>query len=297
MRVPQRGRAILRRLSAHDAIGAFRPGDFVLTSNSAGLARLLGWATGSKINHAGIIVDPLGAVVEANPSLLADARAFRMTSVADYLKAGKPCWIGYVELREGSRQDVVAYIEHLVRAQGVLSATGQLWQALHAILSIAPRAWTRRVAWLRPLHATLDRHALIIREEHCYSSGELVARALERGGFIWDCDPAHVTPADLFERYHLADAPVRLTPKSLSALRSRERVTVGRRELSGERATITHFAPRTTRGATVLAEAPRQQEPPQEGMRALLHLGVLMAAGLAVIGVIEEMLRGTASDA
>jgi hypothetical protein len=297
MRVPQRGRAILRRVSAHDAIGAFRPGDFVLTSNSAGLARLLGWATGSRINHAGVIVDPLGAVVEANPSLFVEARAFRMTSVADYLKAGKPCWIGYVELREGSRQDVVAYVEHLVRAQCVLSATGQLWQALHAILGIAPRAWTRRVAWLRPLHATLDRHAFILREEHCYSSGELVARALERGGFIWDCDPAHVTPADLFERYYLADAPVQLTPKPLSALRSRERITAGRRELPGERATITQFTPRTMRGTTVLAEAPSPERPAQEGMRALLHLGVVMAAGLAVIRVIEEMLRSAAGDA
>jgi hypothetical protein len=287
----------LRRLSAHDGVRVFRPGDFLLTSSDAGLARLLGWATGHTINHAGIIVDPTGAVVEANPTLLADARMFQLTTVADYLKAGKPCWIGYVELREGSRQDVVAYAHHLLVANGRVSGSGQLWQALQTVLSVAPRAWTRRAPWLRPLHHLFDRHALVVHEEHYFSSGEFVARALERGGFIWDRDPAHVTPADLFERYHLADAPVRLAPKSLRMVRSVERVMGGERGAQGSPATITRLAARPTRGATALVEDPHSDEPLHMGVRALVHVGVFMAAGLAVISVIEEMLRDTARNA
>jgi hypothetical protein len=296
MRVPQRGRAILRRLSAHEAVRAFRPGDFLLTSSDAGLARLLGWATGSTINHAAVIMDPMGTVIEANPTLLESGKALRLTTVADYLNAGKPCWIGYVELREGSRQDVVAYVEHLFRAQSPVSASGQLWQALHTIVAVAPRAWTKRSSWLRPLYGALDRHALIVREEHCFASAELVARALERGGFIWDRDPAHVTPADLFERYHHTDAPVAISRKPISIQRGAARVAVSRREPSGRGATITPLPARTTRGATALAEAPSQDEQAQMGMRALLQVGVLMAAGLAVLGVLEEVLRGGPSD-
>jgi hypothetical protein len=280
----------------HDAVLAFRPGDFLLTSSDAGLARLLGWATGSQINHAGVIMDPMGTVVEANPTLLDGGRALRLTTIADYLKAGKPCWIGYVELREGSRQDVVAFVEHLFRAQSPASASGQLWQALHTIIAVAPRAWSRHTSWLRPLHSALDQHALVVREEHCYASAELVARALERGGFIWDRDPAHITPADLFERYHHVDAPVAIEPKPISIPHSAARATASRRVQAGRSATITSLPARTIRGTTALAEAPQQDEQALTGMRALLQVGVLMAAGLAVIGVLEEMLHGGPRD-
>src|SRR5260221_1509829 len=118
MRVPQRGRAILRRLSPHEPVQAFRPGDFVLTASDGGLARTLGWASGSAINHAGLIVDPLGSVIEANPELLSGGRLYRLTTISDYLNAGQPCWIGYVELREGTRQEVVDCAEHLLHEHG-----------------------------------------------------------------------------------------------------------------------------------------------------------------------------------
>src|SRR5262249_7355119 len=182
MRVPQRGRAILRRLSAHGPVPAFRPGDFLLTSSDGGLARLLGWATGGALNHAALITDPLGTVAEATPAFLADPHPFRVSSVSHYLRAGKPCWIGYVELREGTRQDVIGYAEHLLRAQSSGILAGRIWQALHTLLGIAPRSWMERAKWLAALHRFLDRHAIVLREEHAFASGELVARALERGG-------------------------------------------------------------------------------------------------------------------
>ena len=298
MRVPQRGRAILRRLSAYDTVRAFRPGDFLLTRSDLGLALLQGWATGGALNHAALIVDPLGTLVEANPSFLSDARAYRYSSVASYLEAGKPCWVGYVELREGTRQDVVAFAEHLLRAHGINSLSGRLALALHTICSVAPRARTARHPWLHGLRDFFDRHALVLREEHCYASGELVARALERGGFIWDRDPAHVTPDDLFQRYYHPDvAPV--TPMPLTRLRLRQagaRALPPLHERTG-RGAISQFAPRARRsggairGATALSELPSRRESPEAGMHALLQLGIMTAAGLAVIGVFEELLH------
>jgi hypothetical protein len=273
---------------------AFRPGDFVLTVSEGGLARLQGWATAADINHAAIIVDPLGAVVEANPLLIGDPRSARVSSVAQYVRAGKPCWIGYVELREGTRQDVVGFVEHLAYSQARVSPFGRLCLTLHTALCVAPRALTANVARLRPVADFLDRHELTIRAEHSYSSGELVARALERGGFIWDRDPSHITPRDLFERFHFADEPVSPRPTSLAAERGKRRKPTGAPTSDRQAAVISQFAPRSTVGANALAEQPDTENSPEVGMRALLHLGIFMAAGLAVIGVLEEVLRGGA---
>jgi hypothetical protein len=288
MRVPQRGRAILRRLSAHEAMRVFRPGDFLLTCSDGGLARLQGWASGGPLNHAAVIIDPLGSVVEANPTLVRDARPFRLTTIAEYLQAGKPCWIGYVELREGTRQDVAGYAEHLLRAGGSSSLSGRLWLALHTLFGIAPRTWAARVPWLAGVHGFLDDHAVVLREEHCFASGELVARALERGGFIWERDPAYVTPADLFASFHHLDAilePVQLTERRRAGMR--------RAPSTGARAfaPITSFAPRGVRGANALREDPQEVEAPQVGIQALARVGVFMAAGLAVIGLVEETIK------
>ena len=291
MRVPQRGRALVRRLSPHETVRAFRPGDFVLTVSDGGLARLQGWATAAEINHAAIITDPLGTVVEANPQLLGDARAARVSSVADFVRSGKPCWIGYVELREGTRQDVVAFVDHLSRSQTQITPTGRMWLALHTALCIAPRAISAKIPMLAPLHRFLDRHALLIREEHSYLSGELVARALERGGFIWDRDPSHITPQDLFLRYHFSDEPVAFPPTSIAAERGKRRKVASAPTQSQQVGAISRFTPRPTSGANALAEQPDTLSSPEVGMRALLHLGIFMAAGLAVIGVLEELVR------
>lgn len=293
MRVPQRGRAVLRRLSAHEPVRAFRPGDFLLTSSGGGLARLTGWATGEQLNHAAVIIDPLGTVVEANPALASDPRAFRLASVGDYLAKGKPCWIGYVELREGSRQDVAGYAEHLLRARVVSGPSGRLWLALHTAFGVAPHVWCARIRWLAPLGAFLDRHALVIREEHCFSAAELVARALERGGFIWDRDPASVTPADLFHRFHHIDdlpAPVQIE-------RHRRTAAPRRSRQPASQAAITPFARRGVRGATALSEAPQAAAAPQAGIKALAQVGVFMAAALALVGVVEEAIKLLVRDA
>jgi hypothetical protein len=293
MRVPQRGRAVLRQLSAHDATRTFRAGDFLLTASSGGLARLQGWATGCELNHAAVIIDPLGSVVEANPLFSRNSRPFRLTTISEYLRAGKPCWIGYVELREGTRQDVAAYSGHLLSVGSASSThplSSRVWLALHTLFGVAPRYWTSRVRQLAGAHRFLDNHALVPREAHCFSSGELVARALERGGFIWACDAAYVTPADLFASFHHIDAdlePVRHDT---------------RRKMNFRRATLSptqpsaRFATYGVRGANALSEEPQELDAPPAGIQALAHVGVLMAASLALIGLLEEVIKLAARE-
>jgi hypothetical protein len=293
MRVPQRGRAILRQLSARDSARGFRPGDFLLTTSDGALAKLQGWATGCELNHAALIIDQLGTVVEANPSLLRDARPFRLASVKDYLGAGKPCWIGYVELREGSRQDVAAYAQHLLRGQKDGSATGRAWLALHTLFGIAPRALTGRVPWLNGLFHLLNDHAVVVREEHCYLAGELVARALERGGFIWESDPAYVTPADLLTSFHQLDAV--LEPLQFTSRRATSRIAASaapRRDPVGSALAAAEW----TRNAGLVPAAFADVDASQAGIQALARVGVLMAASLAVIGLVEETIRFVARD-
>ncbi len=290
MRVPLRGRAILRRVTPHDGVRAYRPGDFVLTSSEGGSATLLGMATASDLNHAAIIVDAFGTTVEANPNLIEDPRAFRTSSVADYLRAGRPVWIGYVELREGSRDAVVAYVEHLVRSRAASGLGARLLLALHALVALAPRTLAARFNRTKALAAYLDEHGLVIRGEHCFSSAELVARALERGGFVWDRDPANVTPAYLFERFALRE-PAPVTPMPLHRLRPPSQSA--RR---GTSAPVTRFAPRATRGANALAAEPHRDAQPQPGLRALLKVGMLAAVGLTAITVVEELLSELVRD-
>ena len=175
---------------------------------------------------------------------------------------------------------------------GTISLSGRVWMALHTLLNIAPRALASRYAGLRGMRDVLESHAVVLREEHCYAAAELVARALERGGFIWDRDPAHVTPAELFRRYHLAE-PRRSHPSRrcrLHVCASGGRTRPGHGATRGNARGDPPFAPRGVRGATALAELPRNQEAPQKGLHALLQVGVLAAAGLMVIGMLEELI-------
>jgi hypothetical protein len=289
MQVPQRGRAIVRKLSSQEPLQSFRPGDFLLTRSGGFLARIFGWATGSKLNHAALIVDPLGTVVEVTPSLVVPGQAFRISSVGEYLRSGAPCWVGYVELAGGTRQDVMSYAQHFVRARCETSLSSRLFLALYMLLGIGPHAWTAKVRWLNWLHTRMSPHMLVLREGYTYTSSEFVARALERGGFIWERDPALITPHSLFEQYHPEDRPA-MPERTLIRLRKRQK-PAAQTAAPRQPGIVTPFAPRAIRGATALAEEPRRAESAPEGTWALVQVGIIVAAGLAMIGILEEVLR------
>jgi hypothetical protein len=298
MRVSQRGRAILRQLPTDAVLGArdpaervqtFRPGDFLLTSSSGGLARLLGYATASKINHAAVIIDPQGTVIEASPFLFRKDRAFRISSVSHYRRAGRPCWIGYVEVREGSRQEVAGYAEHLWRASRTVSISGRFWLVLHTLCSTAPRTYAARFRGASALHHFFEHRSVVIREDLCYSSGELVARALERGGFIWEHDPAQVTPADIFRRYRqpepapAAPRPTRVAHASLIGARARS----DQSHSAGPWAS----ASRPTQKEAGVSTGAGDVTGVNNNWQIVLGIGVVAMIGLACVGFIEQITR------
>lgn len=299
MRVAQQGRAIVRRLPARADGRTFRPGDFVLTHRDGALARLLGAATGAALNHAAVIVDPSGALIEATPCATLGGEPLRRAHITEYLDAGQPCWVGYVEVRDGTRQLVVDYVERLFASQGRLSELGIAALALQMLVGIAPRARSARHPWLRPFHPLFDRHALVIREEHTYLAGELVARALERGGFIWDRDPVYVTPAELHTCFCPHDERGNGMPLPLDPARQARR---GRQALSVGGGQVSSFSPRAPRaprvlapvgqGAALRAEAlgPVEVANP-DGLRALAQVALVAFGSLTVAHGLELLIR------
>lgn len=202
MRVSPRGRAILQPLSAETADErTYRPGDFVLTRSRGALARAMSLATASRLNQAALIVDSSGGLIEVNPFFITSWGGLRRSHINEYLGRGAPVLVGYVELVDGTRHEVVRFAEQMLQEQQHFSEWQFAGLLLHLGVGIAPRHLTGRYRALRPLHLLFDHHALIIKEENIFTSAELVARALERGGFLWAKDPASMTPADLLERF------------------------------------------------------------------------------------------------
>ncbi|HEX6780127.1 MAG TPA: hypothetical protein VF099_18095 [Ktedonobacterales bacterium] len=202
MRVSPRGRAILQRISGDEAAGrSYRPGDFVLTRSGGSLAHTMGLATTSGINHAALIVDSSGGLIEVNPFFVTAEGGLRRSHLCEYLERGVPVWIGYVELLDGTRNEVVRFAEQMLQEQRRFTEWQFAGLLLHMSMGIAPRTLTGKYRFLQPVHGLFDHHALVLKEENIFTSGELVACALERGGFLWDRDPAYITPAVLFERF------------------------------------------------------------------------------------------------
>lgn len=221
MRVSPRGRAILQRISGDEAAGrSYRPGDFVLTRSGGALARGMGLATTSGINHAALIVDSSGGLIEVNPFFVTSEGGLRRSHICDYLERGMPVWVGYVELVDGTRSEVVRFAEQMLQEQRRFTEWQFAGLLLHLGMGIAPRALTGKYRVLQFVHGLFDHHALVLKEENIFTSAELVACALERGGFIWDRDPAYITPAALFERF----CPPGYTQLLKRAVLSRRRV-------------------------------------------------------------------------
>jgi hypothetical protein len=218
MRVSPRGRAILHRLSGASGYGrSFRPGDFILTRSGGALAWSLGLATGCELNQAALIVDASGGLIEVNPFFITPSGGLRRSHIHEYLDKKVPVWVGYVEVVDGTRAEVVRFAEQMLEEQAHFSEWQFAGLLLHIGMSIAPRHLTARYQVLRPLHELFDRHALIFKEENIFTSAELVARALERGGFLWEKDPASITPADLFVRFSPAQVKEARRPTWLRA--------------------------------------------------------------------------------
>ncbi len=295
MRVSPRGRAFLHPLSAESAgERTYRPGDFVLTRSKGSLAWTMGMATASRLNQAAVIVDSSGGLIEVNPFFVTTWGGLRRSHINEYLERGAPVLVGYVELLDGTRSEVVRFAEQMLEEQQHFSEWQFAGLLLHLGLSIAPRSLTGKYRALRPLHLLFDHHALVLKEENIFTSAELVARALERGGFLWGKDPAYITPADLLERFcppgRSQELRQMIVPNARAVL-ARSAVRSGNprpaREMSasGEGAALPGLMPEGEQvdPALALPEAPRALHPQEQmawGMGVLLLGGLMVTLGL-----------------
>ncbi len=251
MRVSPRGRAILHLL-APEAVNerSFRPGDFVLTHSRGSLARSMGLATASDLNQAALIVDSSGGLIEVNPFFVTAAGGLRRSHIAEYLERGVSVWVGYVELLDGTRSEVVRFAEQMLEEHQRFTEWQFAGLLLHLALGIAPRHLTGKYRPLRPLHGLFDQHALVLKEENIFTSAELVARALERGGFLWEKDPAYITPADLLEHF----CPPGRRQEVREAIRAKARAARTRAPVRSVRAPQMLPTARTGEGAELLRQ-------------------------------------------
>jgi hypothetical protein len=130
-----------------------------------------------------------------------------------------------------------------------------------------------------------------MREDLCYSSGELVARALERGGFIWEHDPAQITPADIFHRYRQPEvAPVLAPPKTAKIVRESlvgARTNPRKSSTTSPREPLSRNLPRDLRPETPTSDHSRTQA----GWRTLWGIGFAAVVGLVCVDVLEQLMR------
>ncbi len=307
MRVSPRGRAILLPLAAEIAVGrTYRPGDFILTCSRGSLARSTGLATACKINHAALIVDSSGGLIEVNPFFVTAEGGLRRSHLLEYLERGAPVWVGYVELLDGTRDEVVRFAEQMLLEQRRFTEWQFAGLLVHLGMGIAPRSLTGKFRLLRPIHGLFDQHALVLKEENVFTAAELVARALERGGFLWDRDPAYITPAILFERFcppgwagRMEQAvPRARVARSQAVIRSGSPRQVWQPGEEGEGAALLPHEPEQAArlspagGAASAFHASYPQERVMWQTGALLLGGVMMALGLGWAARIIGMRRG-----
>jgi hypothetical protein len=249
-------------------------------------------ATASHINQAALIVDSSGGLIEVNPYFVTAWGGLRRSHINEYLERGAPVLVGYVELLEGTRPEVVRFAEQMLQEQQRFSEWQFAGLLLHLGIGIAPRNLTGRYRVLRSLHGLLDHHALILKEENIFTSAELVARALERGGFLWGKDPAYMTPADLLERFCPPGRSQELQQAARPLLKGRAPVRSGgsRRVLPaetavGEGAELSAHLPEESVVVSLL-EIPKaqrvrhSQEQVAWGVGALLLGGMMLTLGL-----------------
>jgi hypothetical protein len=269
----------------------YRPGDFVLTRSTGSLAWSMGMATASRVNQAALIVDSSGGLIEVNPVFMSAWGGLRRSHINEYLERRAPVLVGYVELLDGTRSEVVRFAEQMLEEQRRFSEWQFAGLLLHLGLSIAPRSLTAKYVPLYPLHGLFDHHALVLKEENIFTSAELVARALERGGFLWGKDPAYMTPADLLDRFcppgRSQELRRALAPKPrLVALHAPVRSGAAHEALeaavAGEEAALISQQPEEAAPASAAQPHPLQ---PQEqfawGVGALLLGGLLVTLGLS----------------
>jgi hypothetical protein len=148
-----------------------QPGDFIVTHTGGFINWLIRWATFSRWNHAALVVDAEGTIIEAL------TRGLRKNNMSKY--SAQELYLVQVDLSDEDRREVVAYGKAILKRH---PAYGFM-----AIASIALKILTRS--------------RLVFKLDGTLICSEFVANALARGGVIWYKDTSLITPADQYRRF------------------------------------------------------------------------------------------------
>lgn len=171
----------IQRYGPGEAAQDFTPGDFILTHGNKMYDRLIHWAQGLQMhgpdhkftrwNHAALIIDQDGTIVEANGDGVDQNPISKYTPTEYYLV--------HIQADDVERRNMIAFAKW---------ANGQPYGKL-TICSVF-------------LSLLLGSTMIFALQGQEICSG-LVARSLERAGYIFDKDPAHIMPADLAQSFQV----------------------------------------------------------------------------------------------
>lgn len=159
---------IYRKQDWEQNLVSLKPGDFILTHGSSLFDTLIQTFTFSHWNHAALIIDEEGTLLEAVD------KGIKKHHLSKYRK--EEVYIVRTEFNETEREHIVKY--------GLKMLADHEKYGFLTIFSIALKIITKS--------------RLIIKLEGTIICSEFVANALARGGIIWDKDPELITPADLY---------------------------------------------------------------------------------------------------
>ena len=148
-----------------------KPGNFIVTTGGGFIDRLIQFSTMSKWNHAALVIDSKGTVIDV---IGTGIRKLPLSTFSqnDY-------HIVNVEMSDEDRKQVVAYAAFMLKKH-----------AKYGFVTIASIVLK-----------ILTHSRLVIKLDGTLICSEFVANALAEGGVIWDKDTSLITPADLYNKF------------------------------------------------------------------------------------------------
>jgi|SRR5579884_9562 len=147
----------------------FQPGDFILGHKEDLHDKFIHLITRSKWNHAALIIDTKGTVVEMTQKGIQKSQVKREQEEEIYL----------VRMKDLNREKVVDYAQKALKDKPKFSHLGLLSIIFHQLF----------------------KSPIVIKHTNKMVCSEFVINALSHGGVIWEKEPTLITPADLYKKF------------------------------------------------------------------------------------------------
>jgi uncharacterized protein YycO len=148
-----------------------KPGNFIVTHTSSFLDTLIHIFTGSRWNHAALVVSANGNLIELESS------GIRKNTLKAY--SSTQFHLVDVELSKEDRKQVVTYAKYMLKKH-----------ASYGFLTVASIAFK-----------IVTHSRFVIKLDGTLICSEFVAKSLAEGGIIWDKDTSLISPGDLYNKF------------------------------------------------------------------------------------------------